>query len=800
MNPAKSFIHRIFFVSAFSFLAIICVFSGLYLNVREDLPRLPQNLKNIYLKPPTEIYSSDGVLLKVLGERLIVDLDSISPHFQKAIIAVEDVRFYEHGGLDPISLARALLANLRGGRKVQGGSTLTQQLSKNLFFSFEKTWGRKFKELLMALQMEVTFTKNEILEAYCNQVYFGNGVYGVEEASRLYMGKMAKDLTLLEAAMLAGIPNSPNAFNPFKNYDRAFRRTQLVLNRMVKSGSITEAEKNEALESKVVLQTRKNSSNPDSYFIDHVMGQMEGKYGKDFVHFGGLKIFTTLDTVSQVRAHKAANRNLKFLEGKLAKTDTKESLEVALVCIENGTGAVRVLLGGRNHSQSQFNRAISNNRMPGSSFKPFIYMSAMQNLGYSPATVMVDEPVMLNIPGSPRWVPKNYNEKYFGPIVLKTALAKSLNIISVKMMHRLTPQKVIATARKFGITSPLGKNYSLALGTSGVSPLELASAYSVIANLGIHKKPFLVEKIESYDGKVLFKKLIHKVQRFSPDEIYPLLDMMQGVVERGSGQVIRKIGFDHPAAGKTGTTNDFKDGWFTGFVKEFTTSVWVGFDSNESMMSSQGKGITGSHAAAPIWALFMKDQMKGKEKSSFSIPPGIKFATINSKTGFLAGDESDQDIRVAVREALDIPLRPSADTESQNKKFEEPVAAAPKNFQPVPVAENHEKRVEEPKSPGGELRMENESLDSKIWFMRNLDNASMGQVANIPVSWYVNLLEETNRPDFDDISRLSQGRKNVIEHVLNQVGSIDAKILGGLKLRDVLMPSEIKVHGGQEGE
>jgi len=349
----------------------------------------------------------------------------------------------------------------------------------------------------------------------------------------------------------------------------------------------------------------------------------------------------------------------------MAKTGNEESLEVALVCIENKTGAVRVLLGGRDYSQSQFNRAVSNNRMPGSSFKPFVYMSALTNLGYSPATVMVDEPIQLNIPGSPPWIPKNYNEKYFGPVVLKTALAKSLNIISVKLMYQLTPKKVIATARKFGITSPLERNYSLALGTSGVSPLELASAFSVIANAGVYKKPYFIDKIESYDGKILYENFTHQIPRFSPNEIYPLMDMMRGVVENGSGRVIRKIGFEHPAAGKTGTTNDFKDSWFTGFVKEFTTSVWVGFDNNDSMIGPQGKGITGSQAATPIWALFMKQLMKGKEKSSFTLPPGIKFENVNFKTGFLAKEKAGQSIRVAVLNDLELSFPPSDPPDSR---------------------------------------------------------------------------------------------------------------------------------------
>ena len=302
MNTAKFFLEKGFCFAGAICLAMIFLVFTMYLKVNKDLPQLPDNLKTIYSKPPTEIYSSDGGLLKVLGERLIVDLEMISPHFLNAVIALEDARFYQHRGLDHISFVRALLANFRGGKIVQGGSTLTQQLAKNLFFTFEKTWLRKFRELLMAIQMEATFSKKEILEAYCNQVYFGNGMYGVEEASRMYFGKRAKDLTLLEAAMLAGIPNSPNAFNPFRSYKLASRRSRLALNRMVKGGSISEDQKKAALKSKVALQERKKNSSPNLYFIDFVLAQIEKRYGKEFVYFGGLKIFTTLNTVSQQHA------------------------------------------------------------------------------------------------------------------------------------------------------------------------------------------------------------------------------------------------------------------------------------------------------------------------------------------------------------------------------------------------------------------------------------------------------------------------------------------------------------------
>ena len=443
------------------------------------------------------------------------------------------------------------------------------------------------------------------------------------------------------------------------------KRAEFILKRMVSENLISSSERELALKSRIDLATPKVESNPNLYFVDEVLAKLEKNYGKEFVHFGGLKIFTTLDTRYQYFALKGARNHLEVLKGKIKKESNSEKLQVALVAIENKSGAVKALLGGRNYSHSQFNRAVSNNRLPGSSFKPFVYLTAMESLGFSPATVVNDEPFEIEIPGTEPWEPQNFDEEYAGDIVLKKALLKSINIVSAKLMQQVGPDKVIRTARKFGIKSPLGRHLSLALGTSGVSPLEIASAYSVIANLGIYNEPYLIQQIEDFQGNRLYEHFYQGVQQYSPDALYPLLDMMRGVVERGTGRIVRRMGFQHPAAGKTGTTNAFKDAWFNGFTKDISTSVWVGFDNNDSMKTRSGKGLTGASAAAPIWVHFMQKALEGKTKVKFPVPDNIKLVTVDVKTGKLPDEFSLEKIEIAVKEDVDLSPLPIEDPISE---------------------------------------------------------------------------------------------------------------------------------------
>jgi len=680
LTKVRPLLEKFYFFLYGVFLLAVVSGLGVYFVLSKDLPQLPENLANINLSLPTEIYSSDGERIKVLGERRPVSIEDISPHFLNAIISVEDSNFYDHQGLDHIGLARAFYMNFRAKRVVQGGSTITQQLSKNLFFSFERNYVRKIKELLIALQLEATFTKEQILEAYSNQIYFGSGAYGVEEAADVYFGKRAQDLTLLQAALLAGLPNSPNNANPFYNLDRALSRAGFVLKRMWKEGFITADEKVQALLSSLDLLAPKSYSNPNLYFVDFVIRKLEKDYGKEFVHFGGLKIYTTLDSRQQMLAKKAAISHLEALEAEMSQRESKEPLQVALVCVENKSGAVRAMMGGKSYSHSQFNRAMSNNRLPGSSFKPFVYLTAMMELGYSPATVVRDEPVIIDIPGGQPWEPKNFGKVFAGDIILKKALMKSLNVISAKLMQEVGPEKVIETARRFGIKSPLGKNYSLALGTSGISPLEMASAYSVFANLGIYNEPYFIEKIEDFHGNQLYEHFYQGIQRFPQKVIYPLLDMMKGVVDAGTARAVRRMGFRHPAAGKTGTTNDFKDAWFNGTTKDFAVSVWVGYDNNEPMLDKRGRGLTGGRAAAPIWVFFLQKVLQGKNKVKFPVPTGIKFETVDVRTGRLADELSLETMSVAVKEELDLSPLPEIPELPEMPEQDDEISASPDLF------------------------------------------------------------------------------------------------------------------------
>ena len=781
----------------FVFISGFIVISGLgvtYFQIKDELPRIPKNLRYLNHQPPTEIYSRDGKVLKTLGDRGYMTLDLISPNFQKAIIAVEDSTFYEHHGLDLLAILRAFYKNTVKGKAAEGGSTITQQLAKNLFFSFEKSYERKLKELLMAFQIESTFSKPEILEAYANQIYFGKGAYGVNKASQIYFGKNPSELNLLQSAVLAAIPKSPNKINPINNKEASIHRASYVLQRMVDEGYISETDRSEALKSELNLRATNTKQNPDSYFVDYVLNEMEEMYEKEFIHFGGLKIFTTLDSNMQKAAHDAAKHHVKFLESRMIKEEGQENLEVAVVTVDNQSGAIRVLLGGLDYSKSQFNRAVSNNRMPGSSFKPFVYMSAFENLGYHPGTVIVDEPISLDIPGTTPWEPNNFNDKFKGPVILKEALAKSLNVISAKLMYELSPKRVIKTARKFGIKSPLKNNYSLALGSSGVSALELASAYSVIANLGTYKEPFLVFRVEDYGGNTLYDHFIEKSKRFSEKEIYPLLDMMKGVVENGSGRVVRRVGFDHPAGGKTGTTNDFRDSWFTGFTKNYSTSVWVGFDDNSPLIGPNGRGLTGAHAAAPIWGRYMKKIHKNIKKKEFELPDDVRYEQVNYHNGFFSPKKSKDTMRVALQSGVVLPLKPAGIVAENMKSVKLAQTAQPKKLK---IQIKSKKNINAPKrqipvvASIPKFTPNQENLDTQVWYMLNLKKASLGQSQRVPTGLLVNFLHNTKELAGEGKHRIKRARENAIDHLYRTMGSLNKQTPNGYSLEKVMTEPEI---------
>ena len=656
MTPALRFFRAlttlVFILTSAAGVAAIGLFCFFLVAVK-DLPRVPEPIGRINDTPATEIFSADGQRILTIGGRETVALDDVSYPFIQAILATEDHRFWEHRGINKLRTLKALWVTLFEAGKVQGASTITQQLAKNLFFSFERTYMRKFRELLVALQIEAQFSKQEILEAYINQIPFGVGAYGIGEASRTFFGKSAGELNLAEASLLAGLPKSPTRYNPFRYPERARKRQQVVLQRMVATGMISRQEAEDAGTAAAQLRTQTRPLRVDSYFLDAVMKSLEETYSPEVVYHGGLRVYTTLDAGMQQQAETALQEGVARLEDRMADGDRLEDgdsgLQGALVAVDVSTGAVKALVGGRDFFQTPYNRALQNNRQPGSAFKPFLYYAALESADRSPADVMVDKPVSIPVAGKPPWRPRNFERSYQGAIVLKKAFTESVNTVAAQLVEAIGPEAVIETARRCGITSPLNSVYSVALGTSGVSPLEMAAAYATFASGGVRHQTYWIRRVEDVSGRVLEEHIITGERVLNESIAYQVVDMMAGVIEEGTGKVVRKMGFTLPAAGKTGTTNEYNDAWFTGFTPNLSTSVWVGFDRGQGMRDKNGAGITGGRGAAPIWTRFMKAATEGEPPKAFLVPPDIYIKKVNPETGSWAGFWTHDPVSVALR-------------------------------------------------------------------------------------------------------------------------------------------------------
>ena len=652
-RAATALIYLMATIGALAAMGLFCLF----LVAVKDLPRVPEPIGRINDTPATEIFSADGRRILTIGGRETVALDDVSYPFIQAILATEDHRFWEHRGVNKLRTVKALWITLFESGKIQGASTITQQLAKNLFFSFDRTYVRKFRELLVALQIEAQFSKQEILEAYINQIPFGVGAYGIGEAARTFFGKSAGGLTLAEASLLAGLPKSPTRYNPFRYPERARARQKVVLERMVATGMISREEAVEAEAAPVDLRTQGRSLRVDSYFLDAVMKTLEETYSPEVVYHGGLRVYTTLDVGMQQLAETALQQGIAQLESQMDTTDSSKDpavsedngLQGALVAVEVNTGAVKALVGGRDFFQTPYNRALQSNRQPGSGFKPFLYYGVLESLYKTPADVMVDQPVAIPVAGKPPWKPRNFERSYDGPMVIKKAFTESVNTVAAQLVSAVGPEAVIRTARRCGITSPLGSVYSVALGTFGVSPLEMAAAYATFASGGVRHPPYWIRRVEDVSGRVLEEHIITGERVLNESVNYQLVDMMAGVIDEGTGNVVRRMGFALPAAGKTGTTNDYNDAWFTGFTPNLSTSVWVGFDRGQGMRDKNGAGITGGRGAAPIWAQFMKQATEGEPPRTFMAPPDIYFKKVNPETGSLAGFWTRNPVTVAMR-------------------------------------------------------------------------------------------------------------------------------------------------------
>ncbi len=598
----------------------------------QDLPDI-HLLQTTSPSQATRIYDVNGEVISQLWleQRTLVSLDKIPETLQDALIAIEDDRFYRHIGIDPIGIARAFIQNIRhAGQKVEGGSTLTQQLARNLFLTHEKTFTRKIREALLALQIERNYSKKEILEMYLNQIYFGEGAYGVESASRSYFGKHVEELTLPECAMLASLPKAPNDYDPYKHPLEALGRRNLVLNAMSDHGFISPQD---AIDAKnVPIELKKIEVQNAPYFVEYVRQQLEARYGANAVYKGGLSVYTTLDLKMQEAAQRALSRGVENAEivarkNRLTNIPVDQPIQGALLAMDPHTGAIRAMIGGIDFRKSVFNRAIQARRQPGSAFKPFIYTAAIEN-GYTMADVFLDSPVVYPDPitGQP-WRPTNFSGKFKGPTTLHTALMYSINVVTIKLLEKLGIQPVVSVARRLGITTPIKPNLTLGLGTSEVNLGEMVQAFSVFDNEGVRVEPFGILSVKDSSDHILENNTPVAQEVLDPAVAYIMTNTMRDVIDHGTGRIIRRLGFTYPAAGKTGTTNDNVDAWFIGFTPSLACGVWLGYDERQSL----GKKQTGGEAAAPIWAEFMKAATDGKPAEDFQPLKGSEDEFVHKK-------------------------------------------------------------------------------------------------------------------------------------------------------------------------
>lgn len=591
----------------------------------------------------TTIYSLNNELVAKFAEekRELISLSDVPANLINGIIATEDTQFYHHRGINLKGILRAFISNIKSGRISQGGSTITQQLAKNIFLTQERTYRRKIQEILLAILIERELTKEEILERYLNKIYFGHGIYGVQAASLFYFDKPVKDLSLDECALLAGLPCSPGRYSPLINPLASLERQSLVLKRMEEVGFITlslseaakisMANKIKRFSSKKIFAKANTTINKAPYFTEYIRQELEQEYGGNAIYRGGLKVYTTLDLKMQRAAEIALGNALEGLNRGKAANSPK--IEGALVAIEPKTGYIKAMVGGSGFtSLNQMNRAIYAHRQPGSSFKPFIYAAAIEN-GLPPNTFLQDEPVSYTGANGEIWEPSNYEDKYYGKVTLRTALEHSINIATIKLLEQVGPRRVIALAHRMGIKGRLAADLSLALGVSEVTPLEMTAAYTAFANQGVKTSPIAIRYIKNYTDNLLEEKTIQTQSVISPQVAYLMTNLMEGVVTSGTARDAVGNRLGREVAGKTGTTNDYVDAWFIGFTPELVATVWIGYDKGQI---SLGHGQAGGVVAAPIWTDFMQRALSPYPTSSFPVPEGVVFKTIDPETGLLA--------------------------------------------------------------------------------------------------------------------------------------------------------------------
>lgn len=629
--------------------ALSLVLGGLlavHLWCHDDLPSAG-SVRNVSTAIRTEIYASSGDLVGTLSreDRRIVSLRDVDPKLIEAILSTEDRNFYHHWGVDPAGLLRATVHNVTNfGGPLQGGSTITQQLAWNLFLTHEQTVTRKLKELVLTLRLERSFSKDEILELYLNEIYFGD-VYGVETASRYFFGKSARDVSLAEAAVLAGIPKHPARYSPTRNPERARSRRNVVLRAMLETGSITQAQYETAVAEPLrVTPRREGSVSRAPYFVETIRSRLVTDFGDTTTYEGGLRVQTTLDPEIQRVAETALEAQLRelekanryaYLRGAAANGSTSDErsdrLQGAVVVLDARSCAVRALVGGRDFAESEFNRALQAQRQPGSAFKPFVFAQAIKE-GRRLTDILEDAPLSRTLPGGKRWEPQNYSRDYSGMVTVREAFARSINIPAVLLLEEAGVADVVATAKALGIESPLPKVLSLALGSGEVNLLELTASYAPFLNAGIYTRPYLIDRIEDRSGRVRYEHEVETREALDETVAYLMLDLMQTVVDHGTGHRAREAGLEGDAAGKTGTTDDYTDAWFVGFNSEFVCGVWVGFDKKIPI----GPNMSGSACALPIWTEIMKSTAANHPPRPFRIPASVTRVRVCIDTGLLA--------------------------------------------------------------------------------------------------------------------------------------------------------------------
>lgn len=693
---------------------LVAFAAGAGFALLKDIPSI-KDFEKIKVPAGTKVFAENGVLIGEfkIQKGIYVPYKQLPKHLIDAVIAVEDSRFWKHRGIDFIGIGRALITDILHMKLKEGGSTITQQLAKIMFLTPEKTLSRKIKEAYLALKIESQLSKEKILELYLNNVYFGHGAYGVEMASRIYFGKSVTEITLAEAALLAGLIKAPNAYSPYNDMVRAKQRQEIVLDRMEKEELISPQERKRASQQKIHLYSLRITTENYNYFLEYVRKQLEERFDIDRIYKGNLSVYTTIDTQAQIHAQRALQEGLREvdkrlgwrgpigkvsvrdedkedrlsffpspgdiargvvisvtptqaiiksrgLKGKLNLADAqwaskvidssgkvkvirnfkltdiltpgdvvlvrfksvgKEILfsleqepevEGALVAIEPNTGYIRAMVGGYSFQRGEFNRAVFAKRQPGSAFKPFVYAAAVEK-GFTPETTIVDEPISYRT-GLKEWAPSNYDGEFWGEITLRRALAHSRNVPTVKLAEMIGISSVIDIAKRAGITSDMPSDLTLALGSLSVSPLELTTAFSVFANGGKRVKPIAIKYVTDSTGKVILQNEPELNDALSSEVAYTVTDMLRDVVRYGTGG---RANIGRAVAGKTGTSNDFKDAWFVGYTPQLVAGVWVGYDD---MRRGLGQGEAGGRAAAPIWASFMKEALSGKEPQDFVIP------------------------------------------------------------------------------------------------------------------------------------------------------------------------------------